>query len=292
MRRILATMTAAAAAMAGIAGATPVPVAPAAQSIPLGADTLTALRDAVNAVPNDGKVFGKDVGPQAVAGALAAAGMPTGVVTLDVDALLVRMPGRLVLIDTGLGPKVGGALMGSLNQAGVAPAKVTDVLLTHGHGDHVGGLLTAAGASAFPNAAIRLSAAEWASIQAQPAQAALVEAIRGQVRPFDPGRELLPGITPVALTGHTPGHVGYEIVSNGKRLLDIGDSAHSSLVSLAHPEWVIGYDGDADAGRANRRALLKRLAASHEILFAPHFPFPGFGRIAAKGQGYQWVPLH
>lgn len=278
--------------IATLAGAAPVPVAPAAQSIPLGGLTLTALRDELNVVPNDGLVFGKDVGREAVGHALAAAGASPDRITLGVDALLVRLPGRLVLIDTGLGPKVGGVLVASLAQAGVTPAKVTDILLTHGHPDHLGGLLTAAGASAFPNAVIRLSAAEWASIQAQPAQTALVRAIHGQVRPFDPGRELLPGITPIALSGHTPGHVGYEIASMGKRLIDIGDSAHSSLLSLAHPEWVIGYDGDPAAGKASRMALLKRLAASHELVFAPHFPFPGFGRIEASGAGYRWVPLH
>jgi glyoxylase-like metal-dependent hydrolase (beta-lactamase superfamily II) len=277
--------------MSVAAQAAPIPVAPAAQSIPLGGLTLTALRDEVNAVPNDGKVFGKDVGPQAVARTLAAAGAPTGIVTLGVDALLVRLPGRIVLIDTGLGPKVGGVLMASLAQAGVAPGKVTDVLITHSHPDHIGGLLTALGASAFPNASIRLSNEEWSSLQSQPNQAALVRTIHGQVRPFDAGRELLPGITPLALTGHTPGHVGYEIASNGKHLIDIGDSAHSSLLSLGHPEWVIGYDGDPVAGKANRLAVLKRLAASHELVFAPHFAFPGFGRIAAKGSAYQWAPL-
>jgi len=207
-----------------------------------------------------------------------------------VDALLVRAPGHLVLIDTGLGPKVGGVLMESLQRAGVAPNTVTDVLLTHGHPDHVGGLMTADGHSAFPAARIHFAAAEWQWLRSRPASAALVRAIEPQVTTFVPGRALLPGITPVAIPGHTPGHVGYEIASGGERLLDIGDTAHSSVVSLARPDWTVGYDGDAATAKASRRAWLTRLAASHQRVFAPHFPYPGVGRIVAAGQGFAWVP--
>ena len=92
----------------------------------------------------------------------------------------------------------------------------------------------------------------------------------------------------MALGGHTPGHVGYEIVSNGARLLDIGDSAHSSIVSLARPEWTMGFDNDPVAGKSSRRDTLAMLAKTHELVFAPHFPFPGVGRIEASGEGYAW----
>ena len=131
--------------LSGAAMAAPVAVAPAAERFPLGAFTLVPLRDMLNVVPNDGSVFGKDQNPAAVASVLAAAGAPAQDVTLGVDALLVIEPGRTVLIDTGLGPKVGGVLMQSIAQAGVAPASVTDVLITHSHGDHVGGLVTSEG---------------------------------------------------------------------------------------------------------------------------------------------------
>ena len=199
--------------LGGAALAKPVPVAPAATRFPLGAFTLVPLRDELNVVPNDGSVFGKDQTPAAVASVLAAAGAPTDDVTLGVDALLVVEPGRTVLIDTGLGPNVGGVLMQSLAQAGVAPATVTDVLITHSHGDHVGGLVTAGGALAFPNAVIRMSAPEWAFMQANKAQAALVATITPKVRTFAPGSLVLPGITAIVLPGHTPGHSGYRIMS-------------------------------------------------------------------------------
>lgn len=270
--------------------AAPVPVAPAASSFTVGSFKLFALRDMCNVLPNDTKVFGIGKTPQAVAQVLRAAGAPTDRITLGVDALLVEEPGHVVLIDTGLGPKVGGVLMQSLARAGVKPADVTDVLITHSHADHVGGLVTADGRSAFPHAVIRMSRTEWRWMQDNKGAAPIVAAIGAQVKPFTPGTELLPGIMPVALPGHTPGHVGYRISSGGSQLMDIGDTAHSAIVSLAKPGWPIGYDNDKQQGIATRERVLRRLSQSHERIFAPHFPYPGVGHIVARGSGYAFVP--
>jgi len=286
-----------AAALPAASCAKPAATSPAATPFALGALTLVPLRDELNVVPNDGSVFGKGIDPAAVAAVLRKAGAPTDAITLGVDALLVEMPAsarprRIVLIDTGLGPSVGGVLAGSLAAAHVAPAAVTDILITHSHGDHVGGLLTADGGLAFPNATIRMASAEWAFLRSHAGQAKLAAAIASKVQTFAPGAEVVPGITSVALAGHTPGHVGYRIVSQGRHLIDIGDTAHSAIVSLAKPDWAIGYDTDATQGEATRRAELATLAASHEWVFAPHFPYPGVGRIVAAGDGFAWQPGH
>lgn len=275
--------------LGGWATAAPQAVAPAATPFMIGGLKAYALRDMLNVVPNDNSVFGVGQTPRAVAAVLAAAGAPTDHITLGVDALLVEEPGHVVLLDTGLGPKVGGVLMASLAKAGVTPDRVTDVLITHSHGDHVGGLITADGQPAFPNAAVRMSTTEWAWMQAH-GPVALVKAITPQVKPFAPGVAILPGITPVALPGHTPGHTGYQIRSGDAQLMDIGDTAHSSIVSLAEPGWAIGYDTDKQQGEATRERLLKQLAGSHERIFAPHFPYPGVGTIAASGDGYAFKP--
>jgi glyoxylase-like metal-dependent hydrolase (beta-lactamase superfamily II) len=262
----------------------------AAQPFKLGALDLVALRDADFALPNDAKTFGVDAGSAAVAEVLRSANRPTDKITVSIDALLVKTHGRRVLIDTGLGNPSASGLILSLKLAGVAPDQITDVLITHTHGDHVGGLVTADHKPAFPNAKVRMSAKEWAWMQSQAGAKTISAVIAPQVETFEPGQVVAPGIRSVAIEGHTPGHVGYEIVSGRARLLDIGDTAHSSVVSLAKPDWIMGFDSDPAVAKASRRATLTRLAKSHELIFAPHFPFPGVGRVEAAGDGFVWRP--
>lgn len=261
------------------------PQQPQAKAFKLGALDLVALHDAQFTPANDGKTFGLGHTPAEVADVLKAAGAPTDVITLSVDALLVKSGKRLVLIDTG----VGGALQASLTQAGYTPDAVTDILITHAHPDHVGGLVKE-GKRAFPNATIRMSAAEWSWLKSQGNMADLVKIISGHVKTFKPGARVVPGITAVRLRGHTPGHVGYEIVSGKEKLLDIGDTAHSSIVSLAKPEWPVNFDNDQAMAEKNRIKTLAKLAKNHETIFAPHFPFPGVGHIEAQGDHFTWAP--
>ena len=266
----------------------PVTAKPGAVSFSVGTFELTSLRDSGYVLSASGGDFGADAGPAAVKKLLADAHAPTDEIRLDVDALLVRMPGHLVLLDTGLGPKSSGALPGSLKLAGTTPAAITDVLITHAHEDHVGGLVTADGKSAFPNARIRMSSREWTFLKSQfPAGSKL---LASQIVTFEPGAEILPGITPIALYGHTPGHVAYEIVSGAQRIEDIGDAAHSSIISLAKPDWVGEMDQDSKNAAVVRAKEVARLAKAHELVFAPHFPFPGVGWIVPKGDGYAWMP--
>jgi glyoxylase-like metal-dependent hydrolase (beta-lactamase superfamily II) len=267
----------------------PAAVAPAAQSFDLGKLKLTALHDAQFVVPNDGKTFGIDAKRAEVTDLLRAASAPTGSVTLSVNVLMVRTGRHIVLLDTGLGPNAHGVLLASLQRTGVAPGAVTDILITHSHGDHIGGLLDANGHLAFPNAKIRMAAAEWAWLKKQGPEK-LVAAIAGQVATFTPGASVAPGIRSRALEGHTPGHVGYEISSANSHLLDIGDLAHSSIISLAKPQWRMGFDTDQAQAKAIRTKTLAALAASHELIYAPHFPFPGVGHIVPEGDGFKWQP--
>ncbi len=262
---------------------------PAARDFRLGAIEITSLRDGGWIIPNDGSVY--VASPAEASRLLVAAGAPPDPITLGVDVLLVRLPGHKVLLDAGLGPPDHGALPGSLALAHVTAAQITDVLVTHSHLDHVGGLLDEAGHSAFPKAVIWLSAKEWEAMRRSGETKALAAVIAPQVRTFEPGEPILSGVTPIALYGHTPGHVGYQIVSRGRQLTDIGDTAHSAILGLAEPGWTDAYDSDPAAGIATRRAELTRLAANGELVFAPHFPFPGLGRIEAVGDHFRWRPL-
>ena len=260
----------------------------------IGALEAWALKDGEIVLPVGGaETPWKDVA--AVTAALTAADQPTDAVHLSIQPLLVRDGARLVLIDAGAGGAMGtqNKLAASLAAAGVDPSAITDVLISHAHGDHVGGLIKADGTLAFPNAVVRMSAPEWAFARAGAQEAgagALLAAITPKVQAFEPGAQISPSIKAVPLAGHTPGHSGYEIVSGSERLLYFGDALHSSAISVARADLANSWDMDGAAAVATRRGLLEGGANGTLRYYGGHFPYPGLGRIEKVGDGYVWRP--
>ncbi|MGV8929525.1 MAG: MBL fold metallo-hydrolase [Brevundimonas sp.] len=255
----------------------------------IGTLEAVALKDGDLALPNEaGQSPWAD--PATIRSTLRGAGQDGESIHLSVQPLLVKAGGRVVLIDTGAGGQMGtqNRLQASLEAAGTAPAQVTDILISHSHGDHVGGMV-ANGTLVFPNAAIRMSAAEWADLQSQAPMADLVRTIRPKVETFTFGSEIAPGITPVALEGHTPGHSGFDIASGDQHLLYFGDAMHSSILSVQRPEWINAWDSDSAAAIATRQGLLERGATQGLRMYGVHFPFPGLGRIERRDDGFVWV---
>lgn len=282
--------------------------APAAKEATFKAFTIgelpaIALHDGGFELPNDNKVFGVGQTPEAVAAVLSAAGQPTDKLKLSIQPLLVKAKDHVLLFDTGAGSNFGagaGHLAGALADAGIDPQTVTDIFISHVHGDHVGGLVNAQGSLAFPNATIHLSNPEWkfltgltdehAKMIGLPGHVALVAAMTPKVADFKPDAEVVPGLVKaVEIKGHTPGHSGYLITAGSASLLYVGDSMHHFVISVQKPEWPIAYDGDATVGAASRAALIAQLAASQQRVYAVHFPFPGLGKFEKKGDSAVWV---
>ena len=279
----------------GESAAPAAPVSPDVSAVRIGTLEATALRDGTLNVPAGNAEMSPWTNTAEVSALLTAAGVTDGTIHLSIQPLLVRDGERVVLIDAGAGGQMGteGKLVASLRAAGVEPSQVTDVLISHAHGDHVGGLAGADGRLTFPNAVIRMSAPEWSFAQAGAAEAgagALLAAITPKVEPFAPGAQVTPSIRAIPLAGHTPGHSGYEIVSGDDRLLYIGDAMHSSIISVERPEWRNGWDSDNAAAVATRQGLLERGASGTQRIYGVHFPFPGVGRFQRRDDGFVWVP--
>ncbi len=262
----------------------------------IGELTAYALKDGEFLIPNDGNVFALNRSPEDVAALLERIGAPTTELSLSIQPLLVKSGDRVLLFDTGAGVTAGdaaGRLVASMNEAGISPASVTDVFISHAHGDHIGGAFDKDGALVFPNATVRMSAPEWEATEASAAEdeqrAALVQTIAPKVETFAPGAEIVPGIVKaVDIKGHTPGHSGYLITSGNESLLYIGDSAHHYIVSVQEPDWTIQFDRDAPTAQASRKELIETNAASGQRIYAVHFPFPGLGQFSAEGDRFVW----
>jgi glyoxylase-like metal-dependent hydrolase (beta-lactamase superfamily II) len=288
------------------ASANAAPGAPAAQfqRFMIGTFSAVALKDGVIEAPVDGKSFIVGQPNEAVSAVLKAGGASADHFEFSIQPLLVHSGAHVLLFDTGAGMFFGdiaGKLPASMMAAGEKPGSVTDIFISHAHGDHIGGLLTSTGALAFPNATIHISAPEWkwlSGLKEDEAKnfgiqqvSALVSAIKPKVVAFEPGADLLPGIVKaVELKGHTAGHSGYRIGSGTDSVLVFGDAMHSYVVSVRKPSWQVAFDGDRQIAATTRVALVKTSAASGQRLYSEHFPFPGIGKIVKGKDGASWQP--
>jgi glyoxylase-like metal-dependent hydrolase (beta-lactamase superfamily II) len=227
---------------------------------------------------------------------------------LPVNSFLVRLADRLALIDTGAGVTRGpslGRLPANLRALGVAPERISHVLLTHFHSDHSNGLIEAGGHAVFPNAELIVhekDASFWFAAPT-PTDSDRIRRTRDEAkRAAAPYRdrmrtvtngEVLPGISAVLQAGHTPGHTGWLIQSKGDRLLVWGDIVHLASVQVPRPDAALAFDVDQAAACASRRRVFERVVAERLCVAGAHLDFPGFGRLARDGSGYRYAPeLH
>lgn len=228
----------------------------------------------------------------------------------SVNGFLINTGERLVLVDAGAGTLFGptlGKLAAQIKAAGYQPEQVDDILITHMHPDHVGGMV-AEGQRVFPNATVHADKQEadfWLSearLNAAPAEmkgffqgaaASLAPYVKAdRFKPFDKDGEVVPGIRSQATHGHTAGHSVYILESQGQRLVLIGDLIHVASVQLDSPEVTINFDSDQPKAAKARAATFAQLAKDGSLVAVSHFSFPGVGHLRKSGKGWVWLPLN
>ncbi|MFJ6858937.1 MBL fold metallo-hydrolase [Streptomyces werraensis] len=236
--------------------------------------------------------------------------LPPEVIDYPLNVSVVRSGDRTILIDSGLGtefpgfPRAGQLAM-RLDAAGIDPASVTDVVLTHLHMDHIGGLLVEGLRGRLrKDLRVHLAAAEaefWQapdfSRTAMPAPvpetlvttaARFLDVYRGQLLPFETEFEVAPGVLIERTGGHTPGHSIVRLESGGERLTFAGDAVFQC--GFDQPGWYNGFEHDPEESARVRMRLLKEMAASGEHLMASHLPFPSVCHVATAGNAFRFVP--
>jgi len=233
-------------------------------------------------------VFGTNVSPEEFAAVSDANFLSSDVAQFYFTPTVVNTGPELVLFDTGLS---GAGTTAVLATAGYTPDQIDKVVLTHMHGDHIGGLMTD-GAPTFPNATYVTGQAEfdfWAG--------AANDGLEANVRPLADrfsfvadDATVTAGVTSVASFGHTPGHMAYRIDSGDASLLVMGDLAAHPIWSIANPTWELRFDMDKAAAATTRRRMLDMAASDRIPSVFYHLPFPAVGYVDTDGDGFRWIP--
>jgi glyoxylase-like metal-dependent hydrolase (beta-lactamase superfamily II) len=214
----------------------------------------------------------------------------------ETNTFLIRTPDRNILVDTGFGT----TLFESMKILGVRPDQIDAVLLTHLHGDHIGGLQRD-GKPLFPKAKVYLARQEreyWTRTHVNQGAVNALAAYGVNVETFLPGdlgtvlRELLPGITPIAAFGHTPGHTMFQVESDGKRLLIWGDLMHVQGIQFPLPDISVSYDTDPAAAAAIRKKVLEYAVSNNIPIAGMHLVYPAIGSVRAQDGGYRLIPAN
>lgn len=241
--------------------------------------------------------------------ALLSQGFLANPVEASINVYLLEMGDRRILVDTGsgdlFGPGFGGKLAESLAAAGARPERITDILITHVHTDHTGGLVKA-GARVFANATVHVGKPDvdffmdrMNAARAHYDVKYFDEAVTtlkpyldaGQVTAFVKTAEILPGITATLHPGHTPGSAFYTLRSGNQQIVFVGDIIHVSSVQFPEPAITIEYDVDPNGAVKQRTEQFPMFARGRDLIAAPHLPFPGVGHIRSADHGFAWVPV-
>ena len=283
---------------------------PSRYAVRVGEIDVLVISDGVLPLPT--AMLGHNADPAVRAGWLDDMFLPQDAFDWSLNAVLVRSGGQTILIDAGLGldpdlnlPRAG-QLTKRLEAAGIDLGSVTDIVLTHMHMDHVGGLLVDGVKERLrPDLRIHVAAAEvkfweapdFSRVSMPPgfpdalraAAKRFTEEYRSHLRLFDEEQAVAPGVVATRTGGHTPGHSVVRVASGNDRLMFAGDAVFA--VGFEHPDWYNGFEHDPEEAARVRVRLLRELAETGGLLVATHLPFPSVGHVAVEGDDFRWVPV-
>jgi len=283
----------------------PAAPAPGFYRFKVGSFTVTTVHDGFFARPLEG--FVRNAPLSDVQAVLRDAFLPQDRLVIPFTVTFLDTGRDLVVFDSGNGVTPVGATIGrmiaNMQAAGIDPTKVTRVVMSHFHGDHVNGLLNAEGAAAFPNAEVIVPEAEiawWGDVtnetrSPEGQRATFANSARrlapyaARLRRIGPDAEVIPGVRSVAAYGHTPGHTCYHIADGTDQMMFVADTTNRPELLARRPEFHIVFDFDAVAAEATRRRIYDRVATDRIRITGYHFPFPANGYLAKKGSGYRFV---
>ncbi len=254
----------------------------------LGSFEVTALLAGTRTVPGAHGIFGTNVSDEEFARVSAQANLPDDKAQFFFTPTVVNTGRELILFDTGLN---GTGITSALSQAGINTDQIDVVVITHMHGDHIGGLMMRGGET-FPNARYVTGPAEhnhWAS-SGNEKFGANVTPLNDKMEFIDGGHSVASGITAIAAFGHTPGHMAYMLESDGEQLVLIVDSANHYVWSLAYPDWEVRFDMDKAAAAATRRQIFGMLSADKLPFIGYHMPWPALGYVEPRDSGFRYIP--
>ncbi|WP_099827392.1 MBL fold metallo-hydrolase [Oceaniglobus indicus] len=262
--------------------------APLHNGFAIGDMAVSTLLAGTRAVPDPHKIFGLNVSDEDFAAASKQAFIPDDIAQFFFTPTVVKTGDQVVLFDTGAD---SDGMTAALAAAGYAPGDITTVVITHMHGDHIGGLMKD-GTPTFPDATYVTGQTEfdhWSKTDNDTFKTK-VAPLADRFSFIGDGDSPVSGITAMAAFGHTPGHMVYHLESDGDRLLLMADTANHYVWSLAHPDWEVTFDMDKAKAAETRRKVLDMVAADRIPLVGYHMPFPGLGFVETRGDGFHYVP--
>jgi len=273
---------------------------------------VTVVTDGANTFPLPDK-WVVNASKEQVAAELARHHLDPAKITVPFTPIVVNTGSKLVLIDTGYGEDAAkkpnattGQVLANLKAAGIDPAKIDTVIISHFHGDHVNGLLSSEKKLAYPNAEVMVPAVEWkfwmddGEMSRAPegrmqglfkSNRAIFDAINRKVTPYEWNKEVIPGLIAFGTPGHTPGHTSYVLSSGNGKIYIQSDVTNVPFLFASNPGWHAGYDQDGNLAETTRRKTYDMIVAENLPVQGFHYPFPGLGHLEKSKDGYRVIPM-